>query len=84
MRTETQTSMHLLMVSTISILAILLSAITVFRSWELWMIPLMLIGCLVVWWLHIGRIGTETQYENICTGLLITELFFFGDRKSVV
>lgn len=82
MRTETQTSMHLLMVSTISILAILLSAITVFRSWELWMIPLMLIGCLVVWWLHIGRIGTETQYENICTGLLITELFFFGVHKS--
>lgn len=46
------------------------------------MILLIIIGCLVVWWLHIGRIGTEILYENICTGLLITEFFFFGVHKS--
>ncbi len=82
MRTEAQISMHLLMVSTLSILSVLLSLITLFRSWELWMIPLVIIGCLVIWCLHIGRIGSEILYENICTGLLITEFFFFGVHSS--
>lgn len=82
MRTEAQISMHLLMVSTLSILGILLSAITLFRPWELWMIPLIVIGCLVVWWLHIGRIGSVLLYENICTGLLIIDFFYFGVHKS--
>ena len=82
MRTEAQISMHLLMASTLSILSVLLSLITLFRSWELWMIPLVIIGCLVIWCLHIGRIGSEILYENICTGLLITEFFFFGVHSS--
>lgn len=82
MRTETQISMHLLMAGTLSILSVLLSVITLFRPWEFWMIPLIIIGCLVVWWLHIGRIGSDILYENICTGLLIIEFFFFGVHES--
>ena len=56
MKTEAQISMHLLMAGTLSILGVLLSVITLLRPWELWMIPLIIIGCLVVWSLHIGRI----------------------------
>lgn len=82
MKTEAQISMHLLMVSTLSILGVLLGVITLLRSWEMWMIPLIIIGCLVVWWLHIGRIGSEMLYENICTGLLLIDLFYFGVHQS--
>lgn len=82
MKTEAQISMHLLMAGTLSILSVLLSVITLFRQWELWMIPLIVIGCFVVWWLHIGRIGSEILYENICTGLLLTDLFYFGVHES--
>ena len=82
MRTESQTSMHLLMAGTLSILSALLCLITLTMSWELWMVPMMILACLVVWWLHIGRVGTEMLYENICTGLLLTEFFFFGVHES--
>lgn len=82
MRTEAQTSMHLLMAGTLSILSMLLSLITLTLSWELWTIPLMTVGCLVVWWLHIGRVGSEMLYENICTGLLMLEFFYFGVHES--
>ena len=82
MRTESQTSMHLLMAGTLSILSMLLSLITLTMSWELWTVPLMAAGCLVVWWLHIGRMGSEMLYENICTGLLLLEFFFFGVHES--
>ena len=82
MRTEAQTSMHLLMVSTLSILSVLLGLITLTMSWELWTVPMMVAGCLVVWWLHIGRVGSEMLYENICTGLLMMEFFFFGVHES--
>lgn len=82
MRTEAQTSMHLLMASTLSILSVILSLITLNMMWELWMIPLITIGCLAVWWLHIGRIGSDLQYENICIGLLLIEFFYFGVHPS--
>lgn len=81
MRTEAQTSMHILMASTLSILSVILSLITLSMMWELWMIPLIIISCLAVWWLHIGRIGSDLLYENICTGLLLIEFFFFGEQK---
>ena len=67
MRTEAQTSMHLLMAATLSILSVILSMITLSMIWELWMIPLIIISGLAVWWLHIGRIGSELLYENLCT-----------------
>lgn len=82
MKAEAQISMHLLMASTLSILSMLLGVIILVRPWEMWMIPLMIISCLVVWWLHIGRIGSEILYENICSGLLIIELFFLGVHES--
>lgn len=82
MRTEAQTSMHLLMAGTLSILSVLLSLITITAGWELWTIPLMMIGCLAVWWLHIGKVGSEMLYENICTGFLLIEFFFFGVHES--
>lgn len=78
MRTDSQISMHLIMASTLSLLSVLLSAITLFNKWELWIIPLIAISSLVVWWLHIGRIGSVLLYENICTGLLLVDVFFFG------
>lgn len=73
MKAEAQISMHLLMASTLSILSMLLGVIILVRPWEMWMIPLMIISCLVVWWLHIGRIGSEILYENICSGLLCSD-----------
>ncbi len=82
MRTEAQTSMHLLMASTLSVLSILLGLITFTLSWEMWTIPMMVVGCSVVWWLHIGRVGSEILYENTCTGLLMIEFFFFGVHES--
>lgn len=82
MRTEAQTSMHLLMAGTLSILNVLLGLITFTMSWELWTVPMMFVGCLVVWWLHIGRIGSEILYENICTGQLLIDFFYFGVHKS--
>ena len=59
MRTESQTSMHLLMAGTLSILSVLLGLITLTMSWELWTVPMMAAGCLVVWWLHIGRVESH-------------------------
>ena len=82
MRTEAQTSIHLLMAGIISVFNVLLILITIAMSWELWTVVLTVVGCLVVWWLHIGRIGSDMLYENICGGLLMMEFFFFGVHES--
>lgn len=78
MREEGQTSKHLLLASVVTMVGMMLLLITVAFSWELWMVPIFLIGNAMVWVLHIGRIGSEQFYENLCIGLLLIGFFFFG------
>ncbi len=78
MRTEEQTSMHLLLAVIVSVFSVTLIVVTATLSWEPWMVPLVMTGCFSVWCLHIGNIGTELIYENLCVGVMLTEFFFFG------
>lgn len=82
MKASTQTSTHLLMAITTAVLSIMLSIITLIMSWELWMIPLTIIGSGIVWWLHIGRVGSVALYEHLCAGVMMVEFFFFGVHED--
>ncbi len=81
MRAKGQTSVHLLLASIVTMFGIMLILITLALSWEPWMVPVILIGNTLVWCLHIGRVGSETFYENLCFGLLMVGFFFFGVHK---
>lgn len=78
MRTKGQTSIHLLLASIVTLFGVMLILITLAMSWEAWMVPIIVIGNSLVWILHIGRVGSETFYENLCAGLLMIGFFFFG------
>ena len=78
MRAKGQTSVHLLLAGIVTMFGVMLILITIALSWELWMVPVILIGNTLIWCLHIGRIGSETFYENLCSGLLMVGFFFFG------
>ena len=82
MRTEEQTSRHLLLAIIVTIFSGVLSLITVVMAWEVWMIALMAAGCFSVWILHIARLGADAVYENLCTGLLLIEFFYFGVHET--
>ena len=82
MRTEERTSSHLLLASIITVFSAMLILVTLVMAWELWMVPLVVVGCICVWFLHIARAGTDTFYEYLCTSLLLTEFFFFGVHPS--
>ena len=82
MRAEEQTSRHLLLAIITTGFSAMLSMVTVVLAWELWMVLLMSAGCISVWILHIARIGSNALYENLCTGLLLTEFFFFSIHES--
>ncbi len=84
MRTEEQTSIHLLLASVVSIFGVMLILIIIAMSWEAWMVPVILIGNSLVWCLHIGRTGSGTFYENLCSGLLMIGFFFFGVHSSTL
>lgn len=77
-RAEPQTGVHLLMACIASIFGVLVSLAALAMSWELWTIPLMAAGSLAVWWMHIGRAGSERLYEYLCSGLLLVEIFYYG------
>ncbi len=78
MRTQEQTSMHLLLAVIVTVFSGMLFLITAAMEWELWVVPLIMAGCFSVWCLHIGRTGSELIYENLCAGVMMTEFFFFG------
>ncbi|MCI8513350.1 MAG: response regulator [Lachnospiraceae bacterium] len=84
MRTKGQTSIHLLLAGIVTMFGIMLILIAIALSWELWMVPVILIGNTLVWCLHIGRIGSETFYENLCSGLLMVGFFFFGVHEATL
>ena len=69
MRTKEETSIQLLLASIVTMFGVMLILVTVAMSWELWMVPVILIGNTMVWCLHIGRAGSATFYENLCAGL---------------
>ena len=84
MRTEEQTSMHLLLASIITVFGVMLIFATIVMSWESWMIPIIVIGSSAVWCLHIGRSGSNVLYENLCIGLLMIGFFFFAVHQAVL
>ena len=77
-----QTSQHLLLAVIITVFSGMLLLITMVMSWELWMIPLIVTGNFSVWFLHIGRFGSGTTYENLCAGVMMAEFFFFAVHRS--
>lgn len=82
MREQEQTSMHLLLAITASLLSGIIIVVTVAMSWEAWVIPLIVIGCFIIWWFHIGREGSGVLYENLCAGLMLIEFFSLGCIKT--
>ena len=84
MRTEEQTSRHLLLAVINTVFSGILSLAVAVLAWELWMIPLMVVGCCSVWILHIARLGPDSLYENLCTGLLLIEFFFFSVHDAIL
>ncbi len=82
MKAESQTSIHLLLASVASVFSVILSLVTVAMSWEIWVIPLAVAGVFAIWFLHIGRIGSDVLYENLCAGVIMVEFFFFGVHRD--
>ena len=78
MRAEEQTGRHLLLAVTTTVFSGILGLVILILSWELWMFPLLAAGCFSVWFLHIAKLGSGTLYENLCTGLMLVEFFFFS------
>ena len=61
MRTEEQTSVHLLLASIVTVFGVILILTTIAMSWEFWMIPIIVIGSSIVWYLHIGRASSRSE-----------------------
>ncbi len=82
MREGKQTSIHLLLATIVTVVGTILILITPVIPWEFWMIPIILVGNSLVWFLHVGRLGSEQFYQNLCTGLLMVGFFFFGVHSN--
>ena len=64
MKTEGQTSENLLLASVVTVVGVMLLLLTIALSWELWMVPIFVIGNILVWCLHIGKAGSDSFFKN--------------------
>ena len=55
---------------------------TIMMSWELWVIPVMLVGVLVSWGLHLTQFMSVRARIWIYTLLMMTSFFFYGIHVS--
>ena len=84
MKTAGQTSKHLLLAAIVTVFSVMLILITLTMKWEPWTVPLIAAGMLSVWFLHIGRNGSEIFFEHLCAGLMLGEFFFFGVHRGII
>lgn len=75
---EKKTDIHLIMALVISIFSLILIIVTCMLSWEMWTIPMIVIGLCIVWAFHIGKIVSSRIYEYSCAGMILAEVFFYG------
>ncbi|MDE5823140.1 MAG: response regulator [Lachnospiraceae bacterium] len=81
---EGQTGIHLLMAGIVSVFGFLLVLITLVMQWELWTVPLVAMGILAIWVIHIGKLGTDAFYEYLCTGVMTIGFFYYGAHDAVL
>lgn len=81
---QTKTSLHLLLACIVTTFGVMLMLLIMAMAWELWMVPVILIGNTLVWCIHIARAGSDNFYENLCAGLLMVGFFFFGVHEAVL
>lgn len=77
-RVLSNTAVYLVMAVLGSVFSVMLIVITATLSWELWMIPLIVIGLVAIWITHITRLLPGKAYETLCAGVMLFELFFYG------
>ena len=75
---ERQKSKHLSALIITSIAGIVLIMATVYRQWEMWMIPIILIAMLIMWFLHITQHAEANYREQFYTSVLLLLAFFHG------
>lgn len=79
---EQWTGAHLVMVGVYTAFSILLIIFTLILSWEMWMIPLLIIGIISVWFIHISQFGTEQFQRYLYITLMLVELFYYGAHED--
>lgn len=81
-RTEGKTDVHLVLAILVSVFSLLLIVVTCTLSWEMWMVPLIILGLLLVWGLRIVPLAGEDAYEYLCAGIILFVLFFYGVHET--
>lgn len=81
-RADGKTNVHLVLAIIVSVFSLMLIVVTCTLSWEMWMIPLIILGLLLVWGLRIVPLVGEDAYEYLCSGIILFVLFFYGVHET--
>ncbi|MBO6215477.1 MAG: HAMP domain-containing histidine kinase, partial [Lachnospiraceae bacterium] len=77
-----KTTVHLRVISmiTISLIGLIVECLT--QNWEFWMAPLLFIGILIMWIIHLDQYGSYLMREKFYLGLAMIGVFFHGVHST--
>ncbi|MCR5545850.1 MAG: response regulator [Lachnospiraceae bacterium] len=76
MNNKTNQHLTVILVVTIAVLGLMVESILM--NWEYWMLPVLLLGIILLWVMHIRQYNTEEFRENYYLGFAMTGTFFHG------
>lgn len=79
---ERRNSIHLSMLIVASVGSIALVAESLLMGWEFWMLPLIVVGFLFLWWIHISQMWEAGIRERCYVAYLLVMAFFHGAHAT--
>ncbi|MCR4673737.1 MAG: response regulator [Lachnospiraceae bacterium] len=73
-----KTNKHLTVILVVTIATLGLMVESILMDWEYWMLPVLLLGIILLWVIHIRQYNTEEFRENYYLGFAMTGTFFHG------
>ena len=82
MKQQTRTQVFIIMILSFSCVGLVVESIM--QRWEYWVPPLLVIGMIAIWIIHIIQYGTLEQRENLNLLYAMLAMFFHGVHESSI
>ncbi|MBQ9460087.1 MAG: response regulator [Oscillospiraceae bacterium] len=75
---------HVALVVTVSAFSAVLIALNRMLGWELWTIPVVVVGVIISIVMHVGRLSSERSRLAVFATILLLELFYYSVKAETV
>ena len=81
-RTELERVAHIVILITYTFFSLILTVVSILLKWEGWVLPVIIVGVLASWWLHLFGIIPENRRVWVYSILMMQTFFYYGIHRT--